>query len=157
MAPALKVLRILLLVAAAAAAGLLLVQRLLFGSFSAPDKAPGMKSHLSSVRSALQVYYGDHEGFPADDLSSLVTDGKSLPGLPELWSEDGAKYPHPPTRAVQTYRAGEPLRDTGRWAYFNDPADKAGWGNFLIDCTHAQVLEGGWFRPDRAGEVWSVF
>ena len=123
------------------------------------EETCGPKSHLSSVRSAIQVYYGDHEGrFPADDLSCLVP--KYLGAMPLLWDDSCSrrKYPHPPTREVVTYQRGEAPRDTGNWAYFNDPGHPASWGNFVIDCTHVEVLKGpGLFSAPRPGYPWSVF
>lgn len=133
---------------------------LMKGLAPSPCKECGPKGALSMVRSALQVYYGDNEGlFPADDLACLTAGGKYLPQLPLLWDPAShGKYAHPPTREVVVYAAGEPLRDTGKWAYFSDPLDKASWGNFVIDCTHDQVLRGnGLFSGSRASYPWSTF
>ena len=97
---------------------------------------PSNKGSLASVRSALQVYYGEHNGrFPAD-LSALVP--KYLDSIPPLWDGKarGGKFPHPSTREVVNYAAGAAPADTGKWAYFNDPSDQARWGSFIVDCTH---------------------
>jgi hypothetical protein len=154
MTRALKALRILAVVAAIVAVVIYAFARMT----GMREKSAWMKGGLSTVRSAIQVYYGDTEGwFPADDLSCLMKDGKYLARLPELWNEKRVKYPHPRSSGVETYRGGELLRDTGKWAYFNDPADKAGWGNFVIDCTHVQMIGGGLFERQRPGEVWSTF
>lgn len=125
-----------------------------------PCKDCGPKSGLSAVRSALQVYYSDTEGFfPVDDLSSLAAGGRYLPAMPQLWDPGSrGEFPHPPTREVALYSGAQPLADTGKWAYFNDPADKTTWGKFVIDCTHPQVLKGkGLFGASRTGDPWSSF
>ncbi|MDA8131184.1 MAG: hypothetical protein M0011_06735 [Elusimicrobia bacterium] len=142
-----------------AAAWLLLRTLLGVGEGIRATYRPGNMTSLSSVRSALQVYYGDHEGrFPTDDLSCLMPDDKYLAEMPQLWppkSTLGAR--HQPTREVSVYRRGEQLRDTGKWAYFNDPADPR-WGNFAIDCTHPKLIKGrGLFARPVTGASWSTF
>jgi prepilin-type N-terminal cleavage/methylation domain-containing protein len=47
------------------------------------SKEGATKGALSSVRGALQVYYGDNEGlFPTDSLVILTTDGKYINSIP---------------------------------------------------------------------------
>jgi len=114
---------------------------------------PSNKASLGSVRSALQVYYGDHGGRFPGDLSALVP--KYLESIPLLWDGSrGVKYPHPPTREVVNYAAGSGPGDTGKWAYFNDPSDQARWGGVVVDCAH----EGARGARNRAlSAPWSSF
>ena len=121
--------------------------------------SPGNMGALSSVRGALQVYYGDHEGrFPTDDLSCLMKDGKYLHEMPQAWPKGYAPgIEHRPTSRVAVYSRGEQPRDTGGWAYFNDPADPR-WGNFIVDCTHPKLRRGrGLFSRPEPGPPWSTF
>jgi len=111
------------------------------------DSRVSNKGNLSSVRSALQIYYGDNEGrFPTDDLSCLTKDNKYLPELPPLWVKYDRDHPHPQTNEVVVYSSGSG-GDTGKYAYMNDPAYPAQWGNLFVDCTH----------PDNGKMPWSTF
>ena len=55
------------------------------------------KGSLGSVRSAISIYYADNEGnFPADDLASLVLNGKYLAAIPPA----NAPSYHAPSQGV---------------------------------------------------------
>lgn len=113
------------------------------------SKEGATKGALSSVRSALQVYYGDNEGwFPADDLSVLTLNGKYINAIPV------AKLPttgHADANVVTTYStataagvytvtAGSTTTwDSGGWGYANDPTATAIWGSFMANCTHKDI------------------
>ena len=95
-------------------------------------KEGSTKGALSSVRSAVQVYYGDNEGwFPADSLACVTLNAKYIAEIPL------AKMPgtgHADSRVVATSFA-----DGTGWYYANDPATAATWGNFVVDCTHEDI------------------
>jgi prepilin-type N-terminal cleavage/methylation domain-containing protein len=110
------------------------------------SKEGATKGALSSVRSALQVYYGDNEGwFPTDDLSILTNNAKYINSIPV------AKLPttgHPDQAAVITFSSssaagvfsgGSAAQDSGGWAYFNSPTATAQWGTFAANCTHEDI------------------
>ena len=107
------------------------------------SKEGATKGALSSVRSALQVYYGDNEGwFPADDLSILVAGAKYINAIPVV------KLPgtgHSDSAAVQAYSsttvAGvfQPAAADGGWAYFNNPNVAVMWGTFVANCSHEDI------------------
>src|SRR3989339_177509 len=117
-----KMLKVLL---AAALAGIALYFIYsLFKDLTKTEDLSGPMSHLGSVRSALQIYYGDHDGrFPVDGLSCLVEPseepgkGRYLDKMPVLWdnARSGREYPHPPTSEVAAYPAGAAPTDTGKW------------------------------------------
>lgn len=96
------------------------------------SKEGATKGALSSVRSALQVYYGDNEGwFPTDTLAILTTNAKYINEIPV------AKLPttgHADSKGVVTA-----LADGGGWLYFNDPLSSAVWGTFVASCTHEDI------------------
>ena len=111
-----------------------------FASLIDKSKEGATKGALSSVRGALQVYYGDNEGwFPTDTLGntateSLVVNGKYINAIPV------AKIPtrHPDSAVVQA-QAGTAYgteSGTGGWSYFNVQANSAVWGTFVVSCTH---------------------
>lgn len=114
---------------------------------------PSNKTALGAVRSALQVYYGDHNGRFPGDLSALVPG--YLDSIPLLWDGGrGGKYPHSPTREVVNYAAGMAPADTGKWAYFNDPSDRSRWGSIIVDCAHGGARGAG---SPAALTPWSSF
>ena len=100
------------------------------------SKEGATKGALSSVRSALQVYYGDNEGwFPTDDLSSLVAAGKYISNIPV------AKLPgtgHVDATLVTVSLTTTTLQtsDASGWAYFNDRTNTATWDTFVVNCNH---------------------
>ena len=105
------------------------------------SKEGATKGSLSSVRSAIQVYYGDNEGwFPADDLACLTAAAKYLNEIPV------AKLPatgHPDIAAVAAAQS-----EAGGWMYNNDTAVANTWGNFAVNCTHEDL---------KAAGKWSTF
>lgn len=115
-------------------------------------KEGATKGALSSVRSAVQVYYGDNEGwFPADTLDCLTLNAKYLGEIPL------AKAPgtgHADSRVVSAVTNGLAVTDGAGWAYFNDPTHAASWGSFVVSCTHADI-KGRSTTP--VGPAWSTF
>lgn len=111
------------------------------------SKEGATKGALSSVRSALQVYYGDNEGwFPTDTLAILTANAKYINEIP------AAKLPttgHADSRDVVTA-----VDETGGWAYYNDPASSALWGTFVANCTHEDI-KGQGITGTQA--TWSTF
>lgn len=108
-----------------------------FAGLASKAKEGATKGSLSSLRSALMIYYGDSEGkFPAS-LEELTLDGKSLKAIP------ACKCPphHPDSNEVVTITESDGenlevfLRDSGKWLYMADPESKD-WGSVVVDCTH---------------------
>ncbi|OGR45407.1 MAG: hypothetical protein A2X35_03970 [Elusimicrobia bacterium GWA2_61_42] len=110
------------------------------------SKEGATKGALSSVRSALQVYYGDNEGwFPTDNLNILIENAKYINEIPV------AKLPttgHGDARLVAlfssataagVFEGGTGVVDAGGWAYFNAPTSSAQWGTFVANCTHEDI------------------
>ena len=87
-------------------------------------------------KSAISIYYGDHEGLwpprldDPDFVKKYLTDG-----IPQIHLEHRG---HEPSNFVETYpfTKGEDeidfslLRDTGHWLYDSST------GTVLLDCTH---------------------
>ena len=101
------------------------------------SKEGATKGGLSSVRSAIQVYYGDNEGwFPADSLECITLNAKYIAEIPL------AKLPgtgHGDSNAVAPIAASGAITDQSGWAYFNDTTEAATWGNFVVSCTHEDI------------------
>lgn len=91
---------------------------------------------LSAIRTALQAYYGDHEGRFPDSLAELTKDGKYLKELPK------ADLPrHSDSNAV-IYVSGpaldpKNLTDAGGYAYYNSDKYPDTKGAVVFNCTHA--------------------
>jgi prepilin-type N-terminal cleavage/methylation domain-containing protein len=103
------------------------------------------KGALSTLRSAVSVYYADNNGiYPSDDLTSLLAGHKYINVIPIVKIP---RTPHDTTALVapgastSTY-----ITDAGGWAYVNNPSDKD-WGMLAVNCSHLNI----------AGEPWSVF
>jgi len=98
------------------------------------SKEGATKGALSSVRSALQVYYGDNEGwFPADDLSILVANAKYINEIPL------AKLPttgHADARTVVTISS---MTGGGGWVYMDNPGRSKYWGTLVANCIHSDI------------------
>ena len=103
------------------------------------SKEGATKGSLSSVRSAIQVYYGDNEGwFPVDSLACLTANAKYLSEIPL------AKLPstgHGDVRTVTGTTDGitPTTVDAGGWTYFNFKTNATSWGNFGVNCTHEDI------------------
>lgn len=100
------------------------------------------KGALSTVRSAISVYYADNDGwYPADDLSSLLAGHKYMNDLPVTKTP---KTGHGETRAVATGNSTFTfITDAGGWAYENAPSTP-GWGSTAVNCSHLTLHGAGW-------------
>ncbi|OGS12510.1 MAG: hypothetical protein A3J70_10965 [Elusimicrobia bacterium RIFCSPHIGHO2_02_FULL_61_10] len=115
-------------------------------------KEGSTKGALSSVRSAIQVYYGDNEGwFPADSLACVTLNAKYIAEIPL------AKMPgtgHGDSRLVSPVSAAA-LADSAGWFYYNDTTAAVTWGNFVVSCTHEDIKGRG--DSVSAATPWSTF
>ena len=108
------------------------------------------KGALSSLRSALRVYYSDNEGsYPVDNLASLAANGKYISTIPEVY----VPTHHVKNATVQNNdnwgMGSMNVMDNGVWLYWNwaAPLLPHRQGDVWIGCTH-QDLKGG---------IWSSF
>ncbi len=98
------------------------------------SKEGATKGALSSVRSAIQVYYGDNEGwFPADTLACITLNAKYIAEIPV------AKLPGTGHGDINTVLGAAAPTDAAGWLYANDPTIAATWGNFVVNCTHEDI------------------
>lgn len=105
-----------------------------FGDLIKKSKDGATKGGLSAVRGALQVYYGDNEGwFPADKLECLTLNGKYINDIPQAKLPDTT---HADNDGIAAVAGGGAVADQGGWAYFNDSSDSPTWGTFVVSCTH---------------------
>lgn len=101
-------------------------------------KAPEVIRKLSGLRIAVALCGMEHKPPPAD-FSDLVRGGK-MEGVPYL------KLPRHLGSASVRSTPVQDIRDTGGWAYVNDPKDPH-FGLVYIDCSH----------KDEKGRFWSEF
>ena len=94
------------------------------------------KGNLSSLRSALTMYYGDNAGiYPSDTLDSLTANnGKYMKSIPT------AKAPnyHADTNAVVNSTS-----DANGWIYDNNTIDQT-YGTVWVNCTHTDSHSTTW-------------
>ncbi len=111
------------------------------------SKEGATKGALSSVRSAINVYYGDNEGwYPTygdDSEEAFVTaiTPKYINAMPD------AKLPgttHADNSAVVLTTG----TDAGGWLYYNTAHDSVNWGQFQVNCTHNDL---------KGTTVWTSF
>jgi len=100
----------------------------------------GSLETLTSIRSALNIYFNDNAGcFPAD-LGPLMQPGNNyLSALPPLYTAD-----HGRSADVNYTPTKDGLLDTGNWGYVTAGSQQ---GNVWIQCTHT----------DSRGIVWSQY
>jgi type II secretion system protein G len=107
------------------------------------SKEGATKGMLSTVRGALQVYYGDNEGwYPTEPtgLTILTANSKYLNEIPL------AKLPK--TTHADGSAIANSLSDAGGWYYQNSASTAATWGNFSVNCTHHDI---------KGTTIWSAF
>jgi len=104
-----------------------------FADLISKSKEGATKGSLSTVRSALQIYYGDNEGwYPTDaTLASLTDNAKYLAEIP-LAKLPGTTHADIATIVTST-------SDAGGWFYQNSPTVPATWGNFAVNCSHEDI------------------
>jgi len=102
-------------------------------------QAPQTKGRLGAIRSALSIYYGDHEGiqYPAT-LNLLTVGGKYLSSLPVAQTRKHKNSNRVTFGSVPT--------DAGGWLYENDP-ESPKYGGLIVNCTH----------KDTKGNVWTTY
>ena len=116
------------------------------------SKEGATKGSLSSVRSAIQVYFGDNEGwFPADTLACLTVNAKYISAVPV------AKLPNTGHADVATVTTvvipGAAVSDAGGWNYANASTTPSTWGNFVVNCNHEDIKGQ---ESATVTEVWSA-
>jgi len=128
-------------------------------------KEGATKGALSAVRSAIQVYYGDNEGwFPSGPaaLDSLTSDGKyinqlpvaRLPGTGHLDTYAVNYFSYVTAPGILTPGTQNGTADRGGWAYFSDTTQHIFWGSVIVNCTHKDLT--GQLDPAQ-GTFWTAF
>jgi len=120
------------------------------------SKEGATKGALSTVRSAIQVYYGDNEGwFPAGAaaLTTLTASAKYLNEIPVaklpgtgLADSSAVHYSYVGAVAAPDY--------VGGWHYEANQSSSAIWGNFIVNCNLPDIKtkDAGLATP-----TWSTF
>jgi type IV pilus assembly protein PilA len=142
-----------------------------FADLISKSKEGATKGALSSVRGALQVYYGDNEGwFPAIDATNgalfCLTNGakylSSMPlaKLPGTGKTDSAAVTEEVGGTVAIPAVGVDPNGVGGWFYFNNSLANVSWGNCVVNCTQ-EDLKGKYLTsitdPDHTVTTWTTF
>jgi prepilin-type N-terminal cleavage/methylation domain-containing protein len=137
-----------------------------FADLIAKSKDGATKGALSSVRGAIQIYYGDNEGwFPAgltanNPLSVLTNNSKYINEMPlaklagtGLADSRTVKY-HGVTGAA----AADNPDWTGGWFYWSLSTEANTWGNFMVNCSQEDT-KNDTIADTEAGQPipWSTF
>lgn len=97
-----------------------------------------LKGALSSLRSAIQIYYGDKEGVFPEDFNALTEKSKYLSVVPAIRPPGHSKMSSA-VKLVSGVRTKEELYkkvdDAGGWIYVNDRDSKL-WGTVIVNCNH---------------------
>lgn len=100
------------------------------------------RSNLSSLRSAVGLYYSDKEGQYPECLEALVPGGRYLTEDPSLCQGSPFYSPHWRSRAAVSHPS-RTAQDSGRWGYVDNPKD-AEFGQVFIDCSHTDSRGARW-------------
>jgi general secretion pathway protein G len=94
------------------------------------------KGNLGAIRSALNIYYSDMEGYFPTDTSSMTIGGKYLRSIPQ------SKVP--PYHAAANVVQPDVNFDTGGgWNYVPFPTDED-FGKIIVNCTHTDSKGSDW-------------
>lgn len=128
-------------------------------------KEGATKGELSTIRSALQIYYGDNEGwFPAgiNAFDSLTINAKyitqvpvtRLPGTGHTDSNAVNYFSYAVAPGILTPGTQIGAADRGGWAYFSDKMQTTFWGSVVVNCSHKDLV--GQANP-ALGSYWTSF
>ena len=148
-----------------------------FSEMVRKSKEGALKGNLGSLRSALNIYYADMEGYYPSDygyvggggvglgaqyliVSLIHPAGKYINSFPHAMVPDyhpagsgmgGMAGSDTDVMNAPTIAAGFAAAGdcvlTGAWLYFADPTQPATWGQVFVYCTHT----------DTKGTVWSSY
>ena len=119
-----------------------------FANLINKSKEGATKGALSTVRGAIQVYYGDNEGwFPTGDLAlaTLTSNGKYLNQLPTAKLPGTGKTDSSAVAYFKSITAGafteaySGAADAGGWAYLADSTKPLYWGTFLVNSASMDI------------------
>ena len=111
-----------------------------FGSMIRTANENATRGKLSSMRTALTIYYADVEGFYPSDLTPLLQAGsKYLTVMLPVYTAE-----HGNSNAINYASAFDGAADGGGWGYVNSGTDA---GRVWVQCTHT----------DNQGTVWSTY
>ncbi|MEW5905606.1 MAG: prepilin-type N-terminal cleavage/methylation domain-containing protein [Elusimicrobiota bacterium] len=116
------------------------------------SKEGATKGALSSVRSAINVYYGDNEGwYPAGPAAAAATDSILAGALAPKYINEIPQAKLPGTGHADSNQVAvtsTTVTDGAGWVYFGNSQDSVRWGQFAASCTHVDL---------KGTTVWSTF
>ncbi len=104
------------------------------------------RGNLTTIRSALSIYYGDNEGsYPTDDTSSLTTNSKYLKAIPNAVIPGFGFAGHSEGSSVSLADSvtTSTSSENGTWGYANNNGN-VNWGHFWVYCTHNDSKSVDW-------------
>ena len=109
-----------------------------FAGLMNKSKEAATKGHLGELRSAIQLYYGNNDGYyPTDALSVIVP--KYLSALPVVklpgYSQD--------SNTVHAGNSSTAVDGAGGWAY-NNTRDDSQWGELHVNCLGTDSAQRQW-------------
>lgn len=117
--------------------------------FAKQSREGRTKGNLGAIRSALSIYYGDHQGRYPTNLSELTLEGRYLRSIPNADTAVAGENPTSAVTIIMGVQTEEELigklKDTGGWAYVADSKSPL-WGWLVVDCTHADSKGNLWHR-----------
>lgn len=129
-----------------------------FADMITKSKEGATKGNLTTIKSALNIYYGDNEGvYPVGTgdtngvLGSLTLNRKYLKEIPNTKLPKNDTYSNPghgESQAVIGISSGiaANFNDAAGWAYVNAPGAQD-WGLVYVNCTH----------KDTQGKYWTSY
>lgn len=112
-----------------------------YKAIKARGESGGIKGQLSSLRAAVQIYYGDMEGIFPYDLSVLTKNSKYLKSIPFIKPPGHDKSSNAVKLVSGVKNMGDlsgQVDDVGGWLYVNDRTSPL-YGTVVINCNHRDV------------------
>ncbi|MBI3288031.1 MAG: hypothetical protein HYZ74_00770 [Elusimicrobia bacterium] len=127
----------------------------LLGEPMASSTMPHIEAELGRLRSAVELYYADHEGRYPESVDELIRDKKYLDrpvGHADVFilGSNGSyarAHWHYQTNTLKNFSSREGADDSGGWGYVNDRSSPE-WGTVFVNCTHPH-----WKRSRLTGDT----
>ena len=116
-------------------------------SFVDKAKEGRTKGNLATLRSTLNIYYSDNDGWYPTSTDQTTFSAAIVPKLIKKVPEcETVKTGHGKSSTVGYFGTTVGATDTGNWGY-NNQSTHDGWGDVWVQCTHT----------DNSSTVWTTY
>jgi prepilin-type N-terminal cleavage/methylation domain-containing protein len=102
------------------------------------------KGNLSTLRSAIAIYYGDTQGVYPFDVTAITNSQKYLQVVPSAQTPKSVNsIGHAASGALKQTNFAAYVTDAGGWSYDNANSDTT-WGSLVVNCSHKDIKGNIW-------------